>query len=422
VPFLRRVSFSGDELMSAVRAGRFSSCFFAMFFILFSTSLFSAPVKDDVRDYKANLDKTKNELSSIKNAIQAQREAMKNEKYKEKATTKYIQKIEKELDITRKELNVYKNNIGVLESGITDLNKRISEAEVERKVREKSVMTVMRRQYEHRDNTYIRFLFRSGGISEFIKRYKFVKILSGKNADAVEQYMILIEKLGSDKEAIVAYKSELDDVKKDKEEQWKRFRNESWEKRAVLKGIQSNIKESGKMIKELEISAKQLTNLLDSMETTMAANKAAAAQQADKEASKNFVDNKGRFPWPLDSGTILAKFGKYRHPQFKSIVENRGLHIGDRFGAPVYSISGGVVKYADWFEGYGKMIVIFHGGGFYSIYAHLSDIGTSVGAKVTAKQQIGNVGDTESFFGNELYFELRKKGEPVNPLLYLKKR
>lgn len=385
-----------------------------LFLVFAAYDIQAAAVKDEIRDYKSNLDKTKNDLNSIKAAIRLQRENIQKDKFKEKATTRYIQKIEKELDITRKELLVYKNNIGVLESGITDLNSRIKETEGLRKSKEKSVKELLRRQYEKQDKTYIKFLFKSGGISDFIKKYKFVKIISAKNALEVEQYMMLMEKLQSDEAAILGYKVELDSVKKDKEDQSKRFQNESWQKRILLKGIQSNIKERGNMIKDLELSAKKLTKLLDTIEVS--------AQMSDKDAAAAFSQNKGKFPWPVDEGFILAKFGKYKHPQFKSIVENRGLHISVKYGEPVYSVFSGVVKYADWFEGYGKMVVVYHGSGYYTIYAHLSETAVFLGAKVGMKQIIGKAGDTESFYGNELYFEMRNKGVPVDPLKYLKRR
>jgi septal ring factor EnvC (AmiA/AmiB activator) len=101
---------------------------------------------------------------------------------------------------------------------------------------------------------------------------------------------------------------------------------------------------------------------------------------------------------------------------------NRGIDLGVKSGSPVYSVLGGVVRYADWFEGYGKMIVIDHGAGYFTIYGHLSEISAAVNQKVGVRQKIGESGDTESFFGDELYFEMRRKGEPVNPLLYLRKK
>ena len=131
------------------------------------------------------------------------------------------------------------------------------------------------------------------------------------------------------------------------------------------------------------------------------------------------MEEKRKFPWPVDSRNVLAKFGKFKHPKFGSIIYNRGIHISAKYGMAVYSIFGGVVKYADWFEGYGKMIIVQHGGGFYSVYCHLSDIKVSEGDKVVLKQVIGNTGDTESFYGDELYFEIRSAKGPLDPLKYL---
>jgi septal ring factor EnvC (AmiA/AmiB activator) len=144
-----------------------------------------------------------------------------------------------------------------------------------------------------------------------------------------------------------------------------------------------------------------------------------AAEMSDKTASEAFGRSSGRFPWPVDSRNVVAKFGKFKHPKFRTVVINRGIHISATYGLPVYSVFGGVVKYADWFEGYGKMVIIQHGGGYYTIYCHMSDISVKEGDKVGIKQTIGAVGDSESFFGNELYFEMRKKSEPVDPLLFL---
>jgi septal ring factor EnvC (AmiA/AmiB activator) len=382
--------------------------------LAFAPVFLYAEMQEEVRDYKAHLERTKSELDSVKEEIRVERDNLNREKYKEKATTKYIQRLEKEITLTHKELDVFKNNITVLESGVNELNARIEKTENSRKDTEAAVMAALRRQYEKTDSAYLRFLFKSSSLSEFIKRYKFIKILSSKSAELMEQYRMILEQLQSDRETLLNYKAQLDSVKSSKEQEWKRYKNETWQKMVLLKNIQSNIKEKNRMLKDLEISAKKLTRFIESLETT--------AELSDKDAQTAFKESKGKFPWPVDGGTILAYFGKFKHPKFKTIVENRGIHIGDKYGAPVYSVLGGIIKYADWFEGYGKMIVIYHGGNYYTIYAHLSDITVSVNQKVAVRQQIGSVGDTESFYGDELYFEMRKKGEPVNPLYYLGKR
>ncbi len=389
-------------------AGLFSACL--PFFL-------RAEMQEEVRDYKSHLERTKSELDSVKEEIRVERDNLNREKYREKATTRYIQKLEKEINLTHRELDVFKNNITVLESGVNDLNARIEKTESSKKETEAAVMAALRRQYEKTDSAYLRFLFKSSSLSEFITRYKFVKILSGKSAELIDQYRMMLEQLQSDRETLLKYKAQLSSVKSSKEQEWKRFKSETLEKKMLLKNIQTNIKEKNRMLKDLEVSAKKLTKFIDGLEAT-----AATAELSGNDARAAFMEGKGKLPWPVDGGTILAYFGKFKHPKFKTIVDNRGLHISGTYGAPVYSILGGLVKYADWFEGYGKMIVIYHGGNYYTIYGHLSDISVSVNQKIGVRQEIGKIGDTESFYGDELYFEMRKKGEPVNPLYYLKKR
>lgn len=395
-------------------SGIFKALLFIPVFTVLNVSAFSAPAKEEVRDYREHLDETKKELNDIRGQIKQQRESLLIDKNNEKTTSKYITKLNREMDMTRKEVNVFNNNIGVLSSDIKELTARMSAADKMKEEKKDAVMKILRRQYEQKDSFYLRFLLNSGNISDFVRRYKFIKILSGKNAEQVEDYRRLIEKMEDDKQALVDYKSTLAGIKNDKESEWKRYKDEKNEKDALLKNIKSNIKQRTKMLEELEQNAKKLTKFIDSIEATV--------ELSDKGAEKAFKENKGHFPWPVDGGYVIAKFGKYRHPEFKTIVENRGLHIKEKYGVPVYTIFGGMVKYADWFEGYGKTVIIYHGGGYFSIYGHLSDIDVSTGQRVTIKQQIGKVGDTESFYGDELYLEMRKKAEPIDPLKYLKAR
>ncbi|MCE5301259.1 MAG: peptidoglycan DD-metalloendopeptidase family protein [Spirochaetia bacterium] len=386
----------------------------ALLILLVPAVLCGVVIKEETSDYREKLDKTKKELTEIKTRIKQNREAINKEKKQEKNASRLLNKIELNISLTGKELRVFTNNLGVLQEGIDDLNRRIASAENERVSREKTVMQILRRQYKERGNVYLNLLFKSGSTSDFVKRYKFIKILSRKNAETVDEYARLIEKMKADQEILLDYKSELDSIKTEKELEWKRYKDEKWQKRLVLQDIRRDIKQRTAVIRGLEESARKLGALLDSMEST--------AELSEKEATAAFNSSKGRFPWPVDGGKVLARFGKFKHPQFGSIVENRGIHLGGRYGAPVYSVFGGVVKYADWFEGYGNMVIVYHGGGYFSIYGYLSDIDVKKGQTVKVRQVLGSLGDTESMYGNELYFELRKKTVPVNPLLYLRKR
>ena len=86
------------------------------------------------------------------------------------------------------------------------------------------------------------------------------------------------------------------------------------------------------------------------------------------------------------------------------------------------AVADGAVIYADWFKGYGRLIILDHGGGYFTLYAHAAEIWARSGDSVSRGQVIGKVGDTGSLEGPQLYFELRHKGKPQDPLAWLQSR
>ncbi|TYP57443.1 M23 family metallopeptidase [Thermosediminibacter litoriperuensis] len=122
----------------------------------------------------------------------------------------------------------------------------------------------------------------------------------------------------------------------------------------------------------------------------------------------------GRFIWPV-TGQITSRFGT-RWGEFHT-----GLDIANSPGTPVRAANAGVVTFAGRNGGYGKLVIVNHGGGFETYYAHLNTISVSVGEKVEKGEVLGTVGTTGRTTGPHLHFEVRVNGAPKNPLLYLGK-
>lgn len=122
----------------------------------------------------------------------------------------------------------------------------------------------------------------------------------------------------------------------------------------------------------------------------------------------------GRFVWPT-VGQITSPFGQ-RGREFHT-----GIDIAQSRGAPVRASNSGTVTFAGWRGGYGNLVIINHGGGIETYYAHNSAINVSVGQQVEKGQQIAKVGSTGRSSGNHVHFEIRVNGSPVNPLNYLNK-
>jgi septal ring factor EnvC (AmiA/AmiB activator) len=135
----------------------------------------------------------------------------------------------------------------------------------------------------------------------------------------------------------------------------------------------------------------------------------------------DFKKFKGRLPWPVE-GDVITQFGKQKHEKFNTYIFSKGIDIEARKGKDVRAVHDGSVLFADWFKGYGKMLILDHGRGFYSLYAHLSEIVVPNKSTVTKGQPVGTVGETGSLQGPLLYFEIRHHGKPEDPLVWLTRR
>jgi murein DD-endopeptidase MepM/ murein hydrolase activator NlpD len=116
---------------------------------------------------------------------------------------------------------------------------------------------------------------------------------------------------------------------------------------------------------------------------------------------------------------LLSGFGYRRHPIIGVNRMHNGIDIGSPYGTTVKAAAGGKIIQAGYFGGYGYSIIIYHGGGYATWYAHLSSINVSLGQMVERGYAIGRVGSTGFSTGPHLHFEIRINGAPQNPMGYL---
>jgi septal ring factor EnvC (AmiA/AmiB activator) len=120
-------------------------------------------------------------------------------------------------------------------------------------------------------------------------------------------------------------------------------------------------------------------------------------------------------------GEVIATFGRKRHPEFNEYVFQKGIEIQAPIGEPILAVEAGKVVFSGRFTGYGKLIILDHGSGYFTVYAHASELLKKEGDSVKKGETIALVGDTDSIKGPYLYFEVRKDGKPEDPLLWLAK-
>lgn len=163
-----------------------------------------------------------------------------------------------------------------------------------------------------------------------------------------------------------------------------------------------------KRIAKLKQDQKRLERLIAKLE--------AERKKLPKEHSYKSV---GTLIWPTKSRNIVRGFGRYTHPQAGTTLINKGIDIQAPFGSPVFAVADGEVAYADWFMGYGNLIMIDHNGSLYSLYANLSQMNVASQDKVKKGQVIGFVGNSKETESPILHFEIRLNGQAQDPLDWL---
>jgi len=126
----------------------------------------------------------------------------------------------------------------------------------------------------------------------------------------------------------------------------------------------------------------------------------------------------GTMTWPVP-GRVEARFGRQPSSRFGTMVNRNGIDIGADPGSPVKVVQAGTVAYADAFAGFGRVVIVDHGGRFYTLYGHLASVDVSKGATVQDGDEIGTVGMAPTGTPS-LYFEVRIDGRPADPVQWLK--
>lgn len=137
-------------------------------------------------------------------------------------------------------------------------------------------------------------------------------------------------------------------------------------------------------------------------------------QHDDTPSRVSFARRRGKMKFPAE-GPIEVGFGKVLNPKFNTVTFQKGIDIRAPEGSRVTAVAAGKLVHAGPFRGYGNLVIVDHGEGYHSLYAHLGTLSKGVGDEVSDGGELGTVGDTGSLKGPYLYFEIRDQGKPVDP-------
>ncbi len=269
---------------------------------------------------------------------------------------------------------------------------------------------------QHNGAAAIFFLENTGSA---LKQIKYLGLIAERDRTVMTEYRSALDRLVLRQREITGKKEEILRSRQSVAATKAGLETKRLQKAALLASIRQEKGLYTETLRELEASSASLWAMIKrDEETRRSAQKPPPSAPGGRET---FVRANGRLPWPLE-GRVLTRFGMQRHPQFGTMVFRRGIEIEAREGQEVRAVKEGEVVYADWYKGYGKLLIIDHGNGFYTLYGYLSRLDLVKGDRVAKGQVIGLAGETGSLRGAKLYFEVRRNGEAEDPLSLLARK
>ncbi len=380
--------------------------------ILFSVSLYADR-------YSKEISKTEKQLSKLKEKLSTVQKEYKSLKKQEKEILKLLATLDEEISLTSKLLDQMKYKEELINRKIKYLKMETEYLENKLKERKKILSERLRIMYKYSNKSPVEIFLTAKSFNDIYNQLKYMTILARQDKMIADEIEYLQKKIQKKEESLQISLKELEELKKELEKEYDKLQAEKSEKKDLLNSIKKKKDKQLKLAKELKESQKKLQAMINKL-IEQRKKELEKTKQLSKISGKAFAKNKGKLPWPV-KGKVISKFGTVIHEKYGTKTKNNGIDIKAKIGTPVYSVASGTVIYADRFLGYGNMILIDHGGGYYTMYAHLKDIMVDVNDYVTTYEQIGTVGETGSLSGSILHFEIRKNGKAINPLPWLKR-
>ena len=375
------------------------------------------------RDYNEELRYQNDAINKMKKEIEELSSKLRKANINETTTSKRITNLDEEIALVNKLIQSLKKEETSNRNKVNVLKDRIKTKEDE--------LELLRTRYEQRIiNTYqkgrvsdLEKVLSSTSWRQAVYRTQYLKIISSiekKMTKDIENILLAINK---DKLKLESLLRQSISLKRDKQKQMTSLRKMRIKREKELNRIRQDKSALANYMQEKSAGVKQLESIIKKVleDKARSEREERIRQQQQALKTKEFNLLKGQLPWPTE-GRVISKFGKQWNSRLKTTTDNPGIDIKGQPGSPIRSTMSGVVTTITYIRGYGTTVIIDHGGGFYTVYSHVTNIQTQVDSEVRSGDVIAYMGDSGSVNGSKLHFEVWGKGQKLDPEKWLIKK
>ncbi|MGH7407104.1 MAG: murein hydrolase activator EnvC family protein [Candidatus Methylomirabilales bacterium] len=369
---------------------------------------------------RGRLSDTQKELQEVQRELTQERRRAQDAGRREGALARDLERVEALLTAKTAELKRLEAQVGAESREVAALTQELARGERRLDRTERLLGERLRAVYKQGRLGTVRVLLTAGTAEEAARRVKYLTAIAIQDRELAARHRMALAELTGQRETVRAGVSALAGRRNDLREARQEIASEQWRRRILLAKVREEKQGHLTAIRELETAANELQALLNRLRLEERARRR-PAPPGGPPLDGALAALRGQLPWPT-AGQVVSPFGRQEHPKFRTVTFNRGVGIRAGAGQEIRAVHRGTVAFADWFQGYGRLAILDHGEGLFTLYAHLADLLVRAGQEVQAGQLIGTVGESGSLDGPQLYFEVRVGGKPEDPLAWLRPR
>lgn len=378
---------------------------------------------------------------------------LQDNKAKQEEERRTLSQLEADLEQTKSDIETLNRQIADTERELDQTEEELKEAEKRVAERDKLLRERVRLLYENGKVSYLEVLFQATSFQDFLSRFEAVRSVSERDKELLEENRRDREIIASHKKKMEEQLATLDDLKEKANEKRRLLAQQEKEHQTKLAALQREAGHLETISEEEEKAVNDLIGQLAQAEAEKEEWQRQEEQRKQQEEKKQRQQKEGQkkregksgssqsapprarvsstsssapqssssgFAWPVPGYGVTSYFGNRFHPVYKEWRLHAGIDIGAPAGEPIVAAADGTVTAVRPSSGYGNIVVIYHGNGISTKYAHMpySSITVRPNQKVKKGQKIAEVGSEGTATGPHLHFEVLKWNTPVNPMQY----
>ncbi len=369
------------------------------------------------------------ELEQIQRQARESREAAKKLRGRETKEVSRLHLTERELSRTQRRIRNLGKRQSRLDQDLRLTRGRLEESRNAYEQQRRRLARRLRNLYKAGPAGETEFLLSTNSFAQLLERWDFLVRIARQDRAQLARLEELRGRVASNEQRLSATLDEVGSNLSQTEREKRRLAQLRGARRQTVNEIQTQRRAYEAAAVELEKTARSIQRLLAQLERQRKAEEEARRRAAEGKPpgevrpapyTGQFARAEGSLDWPV-RGDLVGRFGPEAHPRFGTKTLNNGVDIAAPSGTPVRAVAKGRVDFTSEDYGtYGQLVILNHGDGYYTLYAHLSDILVRVGQEVESGGTIGRVGDTGSLKGNILHFEVRRGAAALDPQDWLR--